>query len=68
VISGVVLAAGTSSRFGSTKQIFVLGSKPPELNAMTIQAYYTWRLATTTGMQLEILKDGADILLAAGAA
>lgn len=28
MISGVVLAAGTSSRFGSTKQVFVLGSKP----------------------------------------
>ena len=46
---------------------FVLGTQPPELNAMTIQAYYTWRLATTSGMRLEILKDGADILLAAGA-
>jgi molybdenum cofactor cytidylyltransferase len=34
VISGVVLAAGTSSRFGSTKQIFVLGSKPLVVHAI----------------------------------
>ena len=34
MISGVVLAAGTSSRFGSTKQIFVLGSKPLVVHAI----------------------------------
>jgi histidine phosphotransferase ChpT len=32
---------------------------------MSIQAYYTWRIAPTAGMKLEILKDGADILLVA---
>ena len=34
MISGVVLAAGTSSRFGSTKQILVLGSKPLVVHAI----------------------------------
>lgn len=34
MISGVVLAAGISSRFGSTKQIFVLGSKPLVVHAI----------------------------------
>ena len=34
MISGVVLAAGTSSRFGSTKQIFVLGTKPLVIHAI----------------------------------
>jgi len=32
-------------------------------DAMTIQAYYTCRLAHSSGMLLEILKDGDDILL-----
>jgi molybdenum cofactor cytidylyltransferase len=34
VISGIVLAAGTSSRYGSTKQILVLGSKPLVVHAI----------------------------------
>lgn len=34
MISGVVLAAGTSSRFGSTKQLLVLGSKPLVVHAI----------------------------------
>jgi len=32
---------------------------------MNIQGYYTWRIAQTVQMRLEILKDGADILLVA---
>ena len=32
---------------------------------MTIQAYYTWRLALTSGMRLAIEKSGADIVLSA---
>jgi len=47
---------------------FVSGGPTPQFDAMTVQAYYTWRLAGTSGMRLEILKDGADILLAAGPA
>ena len=34
MISGVVLAAGTSSRFGTTKQIFMLGTKPLVVHAI----------------------------------
>ena len=34
MISGIVLAAGTSSRFGATKQIFILGSKPLVVHAI----------------------------------
>lgn len=41
-----------------------LGTGPqPPLDSMTIQAYYTARLAGSAGMRLEILKDGADIVL-----
>jgi histidine phosphotransferase ChpT len=44
---------------------FIVGQQPPPLDAMTIQAYYTLRLASSGAMRLEILKDGADILLSA---
>jgi histidine phosphotransferase ChpT len=43
---------------------FVAGNAP-NLDAMSIQAYYTYRIAQTAHMRLEILKDGADILLVA---
>ena len=32
---------------------------------MSIQAYYTWRLAAASKMQLDIAKDGADVVLTA---
>jgi len=35
---------------------------------MSIQAYYTWRLAATARMPLSIAKDGADIVLIARSA
>lgn len=44
---------------------FVSGGQPPQLDAMSIQAYYTWRLAASSRMRLEIVKDGADIVLIA---
>lgn len=56
---------GTGARPPQYLTDFVAGSTPPALDAMTIQAYYTWRLAGTAGMRIEILKDQADILLSA---
>jgi histidine phosphotransferase ChpT len=44
---------------------YVRGGQAPQLDAMSIQAYYTWRLAASARMRLEIAKDGGDILLAA---
>ena len=44
---------------------FINGSGQPPLDALTIQAYYTWRLAGTAGMQLAIDKAGTDIVLSA---
>jgi histidine phosphotransferase ChpT len=32
---------------------------------MSIQAYFTWRLAASARMRLAISRDGGDILLAA---
>lgn len=44
---------------------FVSGTQPPQLDAMSIQAYYTWRLAASAKMRLDIAKDGSDIVLTA---
>jgi histidine phosphotransferase ChpT len=43
---------------------FVNGPQPP-IDAMSIQAYYTLRLAASSGMRLAVVKDGADMLLMA---
>ena len=65
VPSFVLRCRGTGARPPQYLTEFVAASQPPQLDAMTIQAYYTWRLAGTSGMRIEILKDGADILLVA---
>jgi histidine phosphotransferase ChpT len=44
---------------------FLAGAQLPELDAMSIQAYYTWRLAQAARMRLILKKDGSDILLLA---
>ena len=49
----------------STSADYVGGGQPPQLDAMSIQAYYTWRLAAASKMRLDIAKDGADVLLTA---
>lgn len=66
--SFVVRCRGTGARPPQYLTDFVAGQHPPQLDAMTIQAYYTWRLASTSGMRIEILKDGTDILLSAKSA
>ncbi|MFM1813416.1 MAG: hypothetical protein RLZ98_111 [Pseudomonadota bacterium] len=42
---------------------FITGENMPELDAMTIQAYYTCRLAESSGMALSVseIKDGIEI-------
>jgi histidine phosphotransferase ChpT len=44
---------------------YVTGAAVPTLDALSIQAYYTWRLAASGRMRLDIAKDGADVLLSA---
>ena len=61
----VIRCRGTGARPPQYLTEFIVGQQPPTLDAMSIQAYYTLRLASSGGMRLEILKDGADILLAA---
>ena len=44
---------------------FLSGGPTPPLDTMTIQPYYTARLAKSAGMHLEVIKDGIDIVLSA---
>lgn len=60
----LIRCKGTGARPPKYLTDFVAG-KPLALDAVTIQAYYTWRIAPSAGMQLEILKDATDILLVA---
>ena len=46
---------------------FVAGADDVEIDALSIQAYYTWRLANETGMQIAIDPDGESVILTAGA-
>jgi histidine phosphotransferase ChpT len=62
--SFLIRCKGTGARPPQYLTDFVAGN-PLALDAITIQAYYTWRIAPAAGMHLEILKDGADILLVA---
>ncbi len=61
----VLRCRGTAARAPQHLTEFITGEGVPPLDAMTIQAYYTWRLAHAAGMQLSIVKDGADVLLSA---
>lgn len=63
--SFLIRCRGTGARPPQYLTDFIVGQQPPPLDAMSIQAYYTWRLAGSASMRLEILKDGADILLSA---
>jgi histidine phosphotransferase ChpT len=62
--SFLIRCKGTSARPPQYLTDFVAGT-PLALDAITIQAYYTWRIAPSAGMHLAILTDGADILLVA---
>ncbi|MFV0369720.1 MAG: histidine phosphotransferase ChpT [Hyphomicrobiaceae bacterium] len=63
--SFVLRCRGTGARPPQYLTDYVAGTAKAELDALSIQAYYTWRLAGSAQMQLEILKDGDDILLTA---
>lgn len=60
-----IVCRGTGCRPPQHLTEFVSGQNLPPLDALSIQAYYTWRLADTAEMRLEILKSGDDIMLAA---
>ena len=63
--SFMIRCKGTGARSPQHLAEFISGEQTPALDAMTIQAYYTWRLASTAGMQITISKDVADVVLVA---
>lgn len=62
--SFVVRCRGVGARPPQYLGDFVNGP-PPQIDAMSIQAYYTLRLAASSRMRLDIVRDGADIVLSA---
>jgi histidine phosphotransferase ChpT len=62
--SFTVRCRGPSARPPQYLADFVSG-EAPAITAMTIQAYYTVRLAMATRMRLAIARDGADVVLTA---
>jgi histidine phosphotransferase ChpT len=63
--SFVLRCRGTGARAPQHLGEFISGKDVPPLDALTIQAYYTWRLAQAAKMELSIVKDDADVLLSA---
>jgi histidine phosphotransferase ChpT len=61
----VLRCQGTAARPPQYLSDYVGGAQAPQLDALSIQAYYTWRLAAASSMRLDIAKDGADVLLIA---
>jgi histidine phosphotransferase ChpT len=71
VISGVIdcptftlRCKGNTARPPQYLSEFIIGNEPP-LDSMSIQSYYTWRLAVGSKMAISIVKDGADVIMAA---
>jgi histidine phosphotransferase ChpT len=56
---------GTAARPPQYLADYVAGGQVPQLDAMSIQAYYTWRLAVASKMRLDIAKEGADVIIGA---
>jgi histidine phosphotransferase ChpT len=63
-----LLCRGPGARPPQYLADYVAGGQPAQLDALSIQAYYTWRLAASSRMPLSIAKDGADIALIARSA
>jgi histidine phosphotransferase ChpT len=64
----LLLCRGPGARPPQYLADYVAGGQPAQLDALSIQAYYTWRLAASSRMPLSIAKDGADIALIARSA
>jgi histidine phosphotransferase ChpT len=63
-----VLCRGAGARFPQHLNEFVTGQDVPQLDAMSVQAYYTVRLARTAHMPITVAKKGADVLITATSA
>ena len=60
-----VRCKGTGARVPQHLAEFLGAGQRPELNSMSIQAYYTTRLAETAVMRLEVVRDVADVVMIA---
>ena len=60
-----VRCKGTGARPPQHLVEFLSGGPMPALDTMSIQPYYTVRLAQSARMKLEVLKDGPDVVLVA---
>jgi histidine phosphotransferase ChpT len=63
--SFVLRCRGQAARPPQYLADYVSGGQPAQLDAMSIQAYYTWRLANAARMRLDIAKEGTDVVLTA---
>lgn len=63
-----IRCTGTGARPPQYLPDFIAGVSPPPLDALTIQAYYTVRLAETAGMKLTVARSDADVVLLARSA
>src|SRR5690606_33499863 len=61
----IITCRGAGARLPQHLGEFITGISVPKLDALTIQAYYTWRLAGSAGMRLSVNKEGDDIVLSA---
>lgn len=65
--SFLIRCRGTGAKPPQHLTDFLLARIAPPVDPITVQAYYTCRLAGASGMRLEIMKDGPDIILSAKA-
>jgi histidine phosphotransferase ChpT len=61
----VITCRGPHSRPPQHLTDLVQGRELPQLDAMSIQAYFTWRLANACGMRIEIARDQSEVILLA---
>ena len=60
-----IQCVGTSAKPPLYLTDYVTGKVTASVDAMSVQAYYAWRLAETAGMRLAIERSGADVVLSA---
>ena len=63
--SFTIVCVGTAARPPIYLTDFIATGSPASLDAMSVQAFYTWRLAEPAGMRLAIEKVGADVVISA---
>lgn len=61
----VIRCSGNRARPPQHLPEFIMEQPTRPLDAINIQAYYTWRMAGAAKMRISILMEGADILVAA---